>query len=174
MTFGYTAVFAVVLIALVVVAERAIASQWGRTLHALRDNEQAAATTGIDVASRRQQIFILGAGIFGLAGAMLTTLDGQFTPGSYTPLRFTFLVWVMMIVGGAGSMRGAALGDMAVWFLWIEAEPLGHWLFAQLSDASLVSDGLEARLIPSAPYLRMVIMGGILLLVLRLAPRRQV
>ena len=46
------------------------------------------------------QIFVLGAAVMGIAGAMLTTLDGQFTPGSYQPLRFTFLIWVMVIVGG--------------------------------------------------------------------------
>ena len=46
------------------------------------------------------QIFVLGAAVMGIAGAMLTTLDGQFMPGSYQPLRFTFLIWVMVIVGG--------------------------------------------------------------------------
>ena len=46
------------------------------------------------------QIFVLGAAVMGIAGAMLTTLDGQFKPGIYQPLRFTFLIWVMVIVGG--------------------------------------------------------------------------
>ena len=46
------------------------------------------------------QILVLGAAVMGIAGAMLTTLDGQFMPGSYQPLRFTFLIWVMVIVGG--------------------------------------------------------------------------
>ena len=46
------------------------------------------------------QIFVLGAAVMGIAGAMLTTLDGQFTPGSHQPLRFTFPIWAMVIVGG--------------------------------------------------------------------------
>ena len=46
------------------------------------------------------QIFVLGAAVMGIAGAMLTALDGQFMPGSDQPLRFTFLIWVMVIVGG--------------------------------------------------------------------------
>ena len=46
------------------------------------------------------QIFVLGAAVMGIAGAMLTTLDGQFTPGSDQPLRFTFPIWAMVIVGG--------------------------------------------------------------------------
>ena len=47
------------------------------------------------------QIFVLGAAVMGIAGAMLTTLDGQFTPGSDQPLRFTFPIWAMVIVGGS-------------------------------------------------------------------------
>ena len=46
------------------------------------------------------QIFVMGAAVMGIAGAMLTTLDGQFTPGSDQPLRFTFPIWAMVIVGG--------------------------------------------------------------------------
>ena len=46
------------------------------------------------------QIFVLGAAVMGIAGTMLTTLDGQFMPGSDQPLRFTFPIWAMVIVGG--------------------------------------------------------------------------
>ena len=59
----------------------------------------------------------------GIAGAMLTTHDGLFTPGSYQPLRFTFLIWVMVIVGGSGNNLGSILGGFVVWFVWIEAAP---------------------------------------------------
>ena len=44
---------------------------------------------------------VLSVAVCGLAGAMMTTLDGQLSPGTYQPLRFTFLVWVMVIVGVA-------------------------------------------------------------------------
>jgi branched-chain amino acid transport system permease protein len=43
---------------------------------------------------------------------MMVTLDGQLTPGSYEPLRFTFLIWVMVIVGGSGNNWGAVLGGI--------------------------------------------------------------
>ena len=67
-------------------------------------------------------------GVVGLAGAMLTTLDGQFTPASYLPLRFTFLIWIMVIVGGSGNNFGSVLGGFVIWFFWVESEPLGLWL----------------------------------------------
>ena len=57
---------------------------------------------------------------------MMTTLDGQLTPGTYQPLRFTFLIWVMVIVGGSGNNWGAVLGGFLIWLLWVEVEPIGH------------------------------------------------
>jgi ABC-type branched-subunit amino acid transport system permease subunit len=62
--------------------------------------------------------------VIGLAGAMMVTLDGQLTPGSFNPLRYTFLIWLMVIVGGSGNNWGAVLGAILIWFLWIKVECL--------------------------------------------------
>ena len=100
---GYAILFAVVLLALLWMAQMALKSPWGRMMRAIRDNEVAAEAMGKDVTKRHLQIFVLGSAICGIAGAMMTTLDGQLTPGTYNPLRFTFLIWVMVIVGGSGN-----------------------------------------------------------------------
>ncbi len=97
---GYAALFAVVLITLLWMAQMALKSPWGRMMRAIRDNEVAAQAMGKNVTKRHLQIFVLGSAICGLAGAMMTTLDGQLTPGTYNPLRFTFLIWVMVIGRG--------------------------------------------------------------------------
>ncbi|MDA0962886.1 MAG: branched-chain amino acid ABC transporter permease, partial [Proteobacteria bacterium] len=97
---GYSLLFTAVLIIILVMAQLALKSPWGRMMRAIRDNETAAEAMGKDVTARHLQIFVLGSAICGIAGAMMTTLDGQLTPGSYQPLRFTFLIWVMVIVGG--------------------------------------------------------------------------
>ena len=102
-------------------------------MRAIRDNEIAAAAMGKDVTNRHRQVFILGSAVIGVAGAMLTTLDGQFTPGSYIPLRFTFLIWVMVIIGGSGNNLGAVLGAFITWFAWIEAEPAALWAVKNLN-----------------------------------------
>ena len=52
-------------------------------MRAIRDNEVAANATGKDVKAKHLQVFVLGSAVIGVAGAMLTTLDGQFTPASY-------------------------------------------------------------------------------------------
>ena len=167
----YAALFALVLIAIVWLAERALNSPWGRMMRAIRDNETAAAAMGKDVTRRHMQIFVLGAAVMGIAGAMLTTLDGQFTPGSYQPLRFTFLIWVMVIVGGSGNNMGAVLGGFMVWFLWVEAEPAGFWLMDAITAGLSEDDPLRNHLLGSAAYMRLIVMGLILLLVMRFSPR---
>ncbi len=102
---------------------------------------------------------------------MMTTLDGQLTPGSYNPLRFTFLVWVMVIVGGSGNNWGAVLGGFLIWWLWVMVGPIGveimRWITSGLADDSR----LKAHLEDSAEHMRLLTMGVILLLVLRYSPR---
>ncbi|MBC6439492.1 MAG: branched-chain amino acid ABC transporter permease [Rhodospirillales bacterium] len=167
----YASLFLAVLVIVMVLAQKALHSPWGRMMRAIRDNEAAAAAMGKNVTRRHLEIFVIGAAVVGMAGAMLTTLDGQFTPGSYQPLRFTFLIWVMVIVGGSGNNWGAVLGGFFVWFIWVEAEPAGLWLMEVLTSVLGDESALREHLIASAPYMRVCVMGLILLLVLRFSPR---
>lgn len=167
----YAVLFAVVLAILMWLAEKALHSPWGRMMRAIRDNRDAAEAMGKDVTARHLQVFILGSAVVGVAGAMLTTLDGQLTPGQYNPLRFTFLIWVMVIVGGSGNNWGAVLGGFLIWFVWIEAEPAGIWLMNALTAGMEPGNIVRVRLLDAAPHMRLFLMGLILLLVLRFAPR---
>jgi branched-chain amino acid transport system permease protein len=151
-------------------AVKALHSPWGRMMRAIRDNEVAASAMGKDVVARHRQVFLLGSAVMGIAGAMLTTLDGQFTPGAYNPLRFTFLIWVMVVVGGSGSNLGSVVGAFVVWFLWIEAEPTALWAMGHVIEWLDESSPLRQPLLDAAPHMRMVVMGSMLLLVLRLSP----
>lgn len=166
----YAGLFAIVLVFILMLCVLALHSPWGRMIRAIRDNEVAAEAMGKDVTGRHLQIFVLGSAVVGIAGAMLTTLDGQFTPGTYNPLRFTFLIWVMVIVGGSGNNLGAVIGGFLIWFLWIEAEPAGAWLIDN-ATAWLGSDSpVRAHLLDSAQHMRVIIMGLVLLAVLRFSP----
>lgn len=167
---SYAGILLTVLIALLWFAQTALHSPWGRMMRAIRDNETAANAMGKFVKGRHLQVFVLGSAVVGLAGAMLVTMDGQFTPGSYIPLRFTFLVWVMVIVGGSGNNYGAVLGGILIWFFWVEAEPIGQWLAQTLTSGMAVDNALRLHMIDSAAHMRVVVMGLVLLLTLRFHP----
>ncbi|KIN61075.1 Branched-chain amino acid ABC transporter, permease protein [Sulfitobacter noctilucae] len=167
----YILLFAAVLLILMWMAQRALHSPWGRMLRAIRDNEVAAEAMGKDVTARHLQVFILGSAICGIAGAMMTTMDGQLTPGTYQPLRFTFLIWVMVIVGGSGNNLGAVLGGFLIWFLWVQVEPMGLWLMNVITSGMAEGSALKEHLIESAAHMRLLTMGMVLLLVLRFSPR---
>jgi len=168
---SYAALFTVVLLILIWLSQKALNSPWGRMMRAIRDNEVAAEAMGKDVTRRHLQIFIIGSAVVGIAGAMMTTLDGQLTPGSYQPLRFTFLVWVMVIVGGSGNNWGAVLGGFLIWFFWVQVEPIGLWLMDLITSGMEDGSPLKVHLINSAAHMRLLTMGVILLLVLRFSPR---
>jgi branched-chain amino acid transport system permease protein len=166
----YLAMFGAVLLALIWLSERALNSPWGRMMRAIRDNEVAASAMGKNVTRRHLQIFIIGSAVVGLAGAMLTSMEGQLVPGVYSPLRFTFLIWVMVIVGGSGNNWGAVLGGLLLGWLWLAVEYLGPNLMGYVT-AALPPGDLKTHLIDSAQHMRLVTLGIVLLLVLRLAPR---
>jgi len=169
---GYAGLFTAVLLLLIWLTQMALNSPWGRMMRAIRDNEVSSEAMGKDVTRRHLQVFVLGSAVVGLAGAMMTTLDGQLVPSTYHPLRFTFLVWVMVIVGGSGNNWGAVLGGVLIWWLWIMVEPIGHWLMVNVITAGMAEDSaLRDHLIGSAAQMRLLTMGIFLLLMLRFNPR---
>jgi branched-chain amino acid transport system permease protein len=166
----YAGLFSTVLLIILSMSVMALNSPWGRMMRAIRDNEVSAAAMGKNITGRHLQVFVIGSAVVGIAGAMLTTLDGQLTPAAYNPLRFTFLIWVMVIVGGSGNNLGSVLGGFLIWFIWIEAEPVGVWLMDY--GTSWMDDGNPVRLhlMDSAQHMRLFMMGMVLLLVMRFNP----
>ena len=166
----YAGLFSAVLVSILILCMRALNSPWGRMMRAIRDNEISAAAMGKNITRRHLQIFIIGSAVVGIAGAMITTMDGQFTPTSYRPIRFTFLFLVMVIVGGSGNNLGSVLGGFLIWIFWIEAEPVGVWLMQAVTSGMNESNALKIHLIENAQHMRLFFMGMILLLVLRFSP----
>ena len=167
----YAVLFFIVLLTILYLANKAQVSPWGRMMRAIRDNEVSANAMGKDVVRRHLQVFVIGSGVVGIAGAMLITLDSIFTPVSFQPLRYTFLIWIMVIVGGSGNNFGAILGGFAVWFLWIEAAPIALFLINLFTSHLPETNALKMHLIDSAPYFRFLTMGIGLLLIMRYRPK---
>lgn len=109
----YPYVFALLVLAVLAVTyvagERIVNSPFGRTLRAIRDDEVAAELAEKPIARMRLQIFLFSALLTGVAGAFYAWYTTVVNPGLFTA-EVTFVVWIALILGGAGSNRGAVVG----------------------------------------------------------------
>ncbi len=168
---SYAFLFSIVLLFILYLANKAQVSPWGRMMRAIRDNEVSANAMGKNVVKRHLHIFVIGSAVVGISGAMLITLDGLFTPASFQPLRYTFLIWIMVIVGGTGNNLGGILGGFIIWFVWIEAAPVSQYIIENLTSGLKEDNQFKIHLLNSIPYFRYLIMGSILLLIMRFRPK---
>ena len=166
----FTIIFSITLLTLLYLSERAVNSPWGRMMRAIRDNETAAKAMGKNIVKQQLNIFMIGSAIIGFAGAMLVTYDGLFTPSSYQPLRYTFLIWVMVLLGGSGNNYGSILGAFVVWFIWIESAPIALFIINFCTFFLEYNNPVKLHLIESVPYFRYLMMGVGLLLVMSYKP----
>ena len=98
-----------------------VRSKYGRVICAIRDNEIAAAASGIDVSYYKVLTFVFSAFFAGIAGALysccnaaLATTSFAFTNGSI--LNSVFIV-VMVVVGGMGSLTGSVVAAIGMFLL---------------------------------------------------------
>ena len=164
---------AALIVILYILFERAWASPWGRMMRAIRDNELSAAAMGKDINRRRLEMLVLGNIIIGIGGAALITFSSIFDPGSFQPLNHTFLIWVMVILGGAGNNLGTILGALLVYIVWIMSEPAALFFFEQGAYWGDRLFGLEAPadLATRALQMRVFVIGLAITVVLRFAPK---
>jgi branched-chain amino acid transport system permease protein len=113
-------------------------SPWGRVLKALREDERAAISLGKSARFYRVQAFAVGGGIMALAGALQAHFIGFIAPDNYLPI-LTFQVWVMLIVGGSGSNKGAVVGSILVWAIWAGSGSVTSVLFPPDQQARAAS-----------------------------------
>lgn len=111
-------VVAVVVLVSCLVAHRAHRSPWGRALRAIREDESAAKMQGKDTFRFKLEAFVLGAALMGGAGSLYAHYVGFINPSSFTS-EHTFLIWIMLIVGGAGNDLGAPLGTIVIWGFYV-------------------------------------------------------
>ena len=108
---------AVVTVALLWLGNNLTRGNFGRALIGLRDNSLAAMSTGgIDVATKKVQVFVVTAGITGVAGALSAMLTQFVSPDNFSIfVSITFLVAV--VIGGLGAMLGSVIGALFVHFV---------------------------------------------------------
>ncbi len=147
-----------VLILVYIAVERGIRSPWGRVLRALREDELTTAASGKNVFAFKTQGFVLGAMIMGIGGAIYAYANSSISPSTFTHFFGTFIIWAMLMVGGSGNNKGAILGAYIVWGLWtITLQLQGYDLPAALSSR--------------IPFIRLFVVGALIIVVLLLRPR---
>lgn len=82
---------------------------WGRALKAVREDEEAAQALGKNTFILKLGAFGIGCAIMGLAGALLASFQQVIAPDQFAPST-TFLVYVVIILGGSGNAKGVVLG----------------------------------------------------------------
>lgn len=169
---GYLAVVVAVLALALWLVERAYRGPWGRMMRAIRDNYIAAESMGKDVKARQIEIFVFGSVLIGIGGAMLTSFAQIFDPAGYQPINHTFIVWVMVIVGGAGNNFGVLFGALFVYAVWVLSEPVSQVLFHTLSEWSTsIGWGAIPDIDSRALQMRVFVLGLVITLALRYAPK---
>jgi branched-chain amino acid transport system permease protein len=96
-------------VAAVLLILRLVRSPFGKLIAAIRDDEVAVTALGKFPAGAKVRVFMIGAGLAGLAGALYAHYMAYLVPDQFLPL-VTFYVWMAMILGGVGSIAGAVVG----------------------------------------------------------------
>ncbi|MDB9965714.1 branched-chain amino acid ABC transporter permease [Planktomarina temperata] len=149
--------------------ERARISPWGRMMTAIRENEPAARAAGKNVTARRVEAFVIGAAIMGFAGALFAQHLRLIEPtNTFDPAKVTFLVWVMLILGGSGNNRGAMLGAFLIWTIWSASELM---IGGIIDLAGYVFQSFDTGVLTTrAGFLRMMLIGILMQVVLQKYP----
>jgi branched-chain amino acid transport system permease protein len=122
----YTVVIVVLVLATYALLLRLDRSWFGRACRAVRDNPEAAAAMGIDVARTKVIAFTLTSVLAGIAGMVYAFVDNTVNPPIFG-LENAFLLLFMVIIGGSGRHAGAVIGAVLLYLLPFVLSPLiGH------------------------------------------------
>lgn len=86
-----------------------INSRVGRALRSIHGNETAASCMGVDIAGYKLKIFVVSAGLAGLAGSLYAHFVTFLSPGTFNVMFSVFLL-IMVAVGGMANIWGALVG----------------------------------------------------------------
>jgi len=134
-----------VLVLVFVLARRLAASPFGLGLRAIRENPARMPALGVNLSRRLRAIFTVGAGIAGVAGAVLAQTT-QFVGIETLSFQRSAELLIMLVLGGTGRLYGGLLGA-AVFILaqdylsGISPEYWQFWLGAVLAALVLLARG---------------------------------
>jgi len=139
---------------------RLIKSPWGRVIKAIREDEDATTALGKNVFAYKLQALMIGGGIAGIAGILLAVEQQNVTPDAYLP-KVTFILFVIVILGGAGTILGPVVGAIVFQFLFFTIDAL---MVNAQANVSWVADILTPA---AAGQIKLILVGvGMILLMI--------
>jgi branched-chain amino acid transport system permease protein len=169
---SFLVIVAIILVIAFILMQRAYSGPWGRMMRAIRDNHIAASSMGKNVKARQLEVFMLGSALMGIGGAILVSFVQVLDPSGYQPIDYTFLVWVMLIVGGSGNNWGAVFGALFIYAVYQLSAPASLWLFEQVSAlGAQIGWGEIPNADSRSQQVRFVLLGIVITLALRYAPK---
>ena len=133
-------------------------SRIGRAWAAIREDEVAAAATGINIRNMKLLAFAMGATFGGVAGGLFASFQGFVSPESFNLIE-SIMILCMIVLGGMGNIAGVVLG---AFLLTVLPEAL-RWI----GDLQRVTMG---RVVVDTADLRMLIFGLALILMMLYRP----
>ncbi|WP_029893232.1 branched-chain amino acid ABC transporter permease [Desulfohalovibrio reitneri] len=110
---AYLGIAACTLLLAYLLSEFIFKTPFGRVLKAVREGDEVPLALGKNVRWFRIRAMAVAGGLGGVAGALFAHYNAFVAPNYFLPLE-TFLVWAMIILGGAGNNRGALLGTVVI------------------------------------------------------------
>ncbi|MEZ4529795.1 MAG: branched-chain amino acid ABC transporter permease [Thermomicrobiales bacterium] len=138
-------------------------SSIGLKLRASREDEDAAASIGINVKLMRWIAWTLSCGMSAIGGALWAYFIVQFTPNNFY-LHETFLIVAMLVIGGAASVSGAVIGAITVALSSEMLRQTENWLNTQRTDGTTIGNLLPFQLIGFTEIVLAVVMIAVLIL----------
>jgi branched-chain amino acid transport system permease protein len=124
----------IVALASVVVVRTILRSNLGLGLAAIRDNQRAAASAGVDTFRIKMYVFVIGAVFTGLAGAVFYIYQPFIEPASTFSVKWTMIILLATVIGGLRTGGGPLIGSIVYVFL--------YFLLARYGNYSLLIQGV--------------------------------
>lgn len=121
-------------------------SRTGIGLTAMRDDEEAAGTIGVNLFRARVICFLWAAPFLGLAGALITLQKLRIAPAaSFSIVDWTVYIIFIVVIGGVGSFEGPIIGTIVFFLIREYLQDWGVWHFIVLGVVSIGMVMIEPR-----------------------------
>lgn len=137
-------------------------SPWGRVLKGIREDEDAVRSLGKNVFSYKLQSLIIGGLFAGIGGQVFVLAMSNVQPSAWVT-NFTFMIWTVLLLGGAATIRGPIAGGLVFFVLLI--------LTNEILAGFLAMGWLPFLTLPQIGQIRFVLIGLALMLLVVFRPQ---